>query len=123
MKDKLFDKIVKKDYNNDLERILSKKEFSLEVKNTILSMFYKIENGYNDYNIIKRDTFDKSEYVQNLINIIDKNCDKIEFLNSNSNKKEKIDKDEKTIICKPIEIDLLYAISKMRKKGYNSRFY
>ena len=92
MKDKIFDKIVKKDYNNNLE------------------------NGYNDYNIIKKDTFDKKEYIQNLINVIDNDCEKIEFISLNSNQKEVIDKEQKKIICKPIEINLLYSISKIRKK-------
>lgn len=123
MKDKIFNKIVGKNYNNDLEKILSKKEFSLDVKNTLLSMFYKIENGYNDYNIIKKDTFDKKEYIQNLINVIDNNCDKIEFISLNSNQQEVIDKEKKEIICNPIEINLLYSISKIRKNQYCSKLY
>ena len=61
LKEKLLKKLVKKDYNNNLEEILSQKDFSEEVKNTLLSMFYKIENGYPDYHKIKRETFGKKE--------------------------------------------------------------
>ena len=63
MKDKLLDKIAKNNYNNKLEEVLLKKNFSPDVKNTLLSMFYKIESGYNDYFTVKRDVFDKKEYM------------------------------------------------------------
>lgn len=53
-KNNFLTKFVKKDYNNRLEEILSQKNFSEEVKNTLLSIFYKIENGYKDYNIVKK---------------------------------------------------------------------
>ena len=106
---------MKKDYNNDLEKILSKKDFSEEVKNSLLSMFYKIENGYNDYNVIKRETFDKKEYIEKLINIIEKDCDKIEFVNKNN--LEKVDKDKKEIRCLPIEERILYSLAKIQKRN------
>ncbi len=106
---------MKKDYNNNLEKILSKKDFSEEVKNSLLSMFYKIENGYNDYNVIKRETFDKKEYIEKLINIIEKDCDKIEFVNKNN--LEKVDKDKKEIRCLPIEERILYSLAKIQKRN------
>ena len=48
-KEKLIDKLVKKDYNNDLEEILTKKHFQEEVKNLLLDSLYKTENAYKDY--------------------------------------------------------------------------
>lgn len=116
MKDKLFSKIVKKDYNNNLEEILSKKDFQEEVKNTLLNIFYKVENGYNDYNIVKRGTFNKKEYIEKLIKIIDKDCEKIEFITKNDIKQEKVDKEEKKIICFPIENKILYSLAKIQKR-------
>jgi len=53
-KRKLFSKLDIKDYNNELEKILENKLFSVDVKNILLSMFYKIENAYKDYKVIKR---------------------------------------------------------------------
>ena len=117
MSDKLLSKIVKKNYNNRLEEVLSKKDFTLDVKNTLLSIFYKIENGYNDYKTIKRDTFDKKEYIEKLIFVIDKDCEKIEFISKNNNQEEKADKEKKEIVCYPIENNILYYIAKIQKRN------
>ncbi len=115
MKDKLLKKIVKKNYNNQLEEVLAKKKYTSEVKNELLSMFYKIENGYNDYKTIKRQTFEKDEYIEKLISIIEKNCNKIEFTKNQD--EQKIDIKAKQIICYPIETNILYSIAKMSKKN------
>ena len=48
-KEKLISKLNIKDYNNQLEKILSKKTFTEDTKNLLLSMLYKIENAYEDY--------------------------------------------------------------------------
>ena len=42
-KKKILSKLNFKDYNNEVEEILEKKSFSSNVKNLLLSMFYKIE--------------------------------------------------------------------------------
>lgn len=117
MKDKFFTKIVKKDYNNNLEKILMTKDFSEEVKNTLLTIFYKIENGYNDYNTVKRETFDKKEYIEKLTNIIEKDCEKIQFITKNNSEQEKVDKDNKEIITLPIENKILYSLAKIQKRN------
>ena len=114
MKEKLFNKIVKENFNNQLEKVLSKKDFSEEVKNTLLSMFYKLETGFNDYEIVKKGTYDKKEYIENLINTIDKNCQKIEFIGKEELQKEKVDEKQKEIICEPIDIKILCFLAKMR---------
>lgn len=115
-KNTFLTKFVKKDYNNRLEEILSKKDFSEEVKNTLLNMFYKIENGYRDYKIVKRETFDKKEYIEKLINIIDKECNKITFIPIDSNEREKVDSQKQEIKCLPIENRILYGIAKIQKR-------
>ena len=117
MSDKFLSKIVKKNYNNQLEQVLSKKDYPEEVKNTLLSIFYKIENGYNDYQTIKRQTDDKKEYIEKLISIIQNDCDQIQFISQKSNEEEKVDREKKQIICYPIETHLLYALSQIRKKN------
>ena len=123
MKEKLFNKIVKKDYNNNLEKILSRKDFSEDVKNTLLTMFYKIESGYKDYNVVKRDTFNKQEYIEKLIEIIKNDCDKIEFISKDNNKQEKVDSSKKEIVCMPIENKILYSIAKVRKEKYCCKLF
>ena len=107
---------MKKDYNNRLEEILSQKNFSEEVKNTLLSIFYKIENGYKDYNTVKKETFEKKEYIEKLINIIDKDCEKIEFV-KDENAEEVVDNNKKEIICAPIENKILYCLAKIQKRN------
>ena len=116
-KSNFLTKLVKKDYNNRLEEVLSKKDFKEEVKNTLLSMFYKVENGYKDYKTVKRETFEKKEYIEKLINIIEKDCDKISFINQNNKQKELVNKEEKEIICLPIENKILYGLAKIQKRN------
>ena len=116
-KNNFLTKLVKKDYNNRLEEVLSKKDFKEEVKNTLLSMFYKVENGYKDYKTVKRETFEKKEYIEKLINIIEKDCDKISFINQNNKQKELVNKEEKEIICLPIENKILYGLAKIQKRN------
>ena len=52
--DNFLDKIVKKDYNNQLEKVLEKKYFEENVKNILLSILYKIETSYKDYKQVKQ---------------------------------------------------------------------
>lgn len=115
-KDKLIGKIVKKDYNNLLEEVLEEKQYSEEVKSLLLSMIYKIEIAYNDYEKVKVNVLAKDKYIQNLINIIKNNIEKIEFIKKED--KQEINKEKKVIKCYQIERYLLYAISKMQKKEY-----
>lgn len=120
--DKFFDKIVKKNYNNELEKVLEKKYFSEDVKSTLLSMLYRIETAYKDYAQVKQNELAKEEFIQNIINIIQKDCDDIKLVKPNSedakmlgNKTFLVEKNKKRIICYPIERKLLYTIAKIEK--------
>lgn len=121
-KEKIIGKIVKKNYNNELEEVLEKKLFDEHAKNLLLSILYKIEAGYEDYEKVKMDISKKDEYIKKFISIIDKNCDNIKIVKLNSeeddilgNKTFLIDKENKRIICYPIERKLLYCIYKISK--------
>ena len=48
-KENLLGKIVQKDYNNELEKVIETKDFDEDVKNLLLSIFYKVEISYKDY--------------------------------------------------------------------------
>lgn len=122
-KKSLLEKIVKKDYNNELEEVLEKKQFDENVKNTLLGILYKIEASYKDIETVKKDIQTKEEYVANIIEIIKNNCDSIEIIkmsdeqNKIPDKKTYIiDQENKKIIAYPIERKILYAISKIGKK-------
>lgn len=122
-KKNILNKIVKKDYNNELEKILEEKNFDENVKSTLLSILYKIEASYKDLETVKKDVQTKEEYISNILRIIKEQCDSIKILNM-SDKENKIpenrtyiiNKEKKEIIAYPIERKILYAISKIDKK-------
>ncbi len=121
-KEKFLNKIVKKDYNNELEMILEKKTFDETAKNLLLSILYKIEASYKDYEKIKRNVMTKEEYIKQFINMIQENCDSITICKMNSKEADilgdrtfLVDKENKRIICYPIERKLLYCIAKISK--------
>ena len=82
-KKNLLEKIVKKDYNNELEKVLETKQFDEHVKSTLLSILYKIEAAYKDLETVKKDVQTKEEYVANIIEIIKNNCDSIKIIRMN----------------------------------------
>lgn len=120
----MLDKFVKKNYSNELEKVLENKAFDEDVKNFLLSILYKIGNAYNDYEIVKQNVETKEEFIQNLIKNIQKNCEVIRLVKPGSKESEDllenrtflVEKTENRITCFPIERKLLYCISKISKK-------
>lgn len=94
----IFSKINIVDYNNSLETILEKKDFSEDVKNLLLSMLYKIENGYNDYEKVKINVETKKQFVKRILNTIEQKCNKIEIIKSLSKESEELEKQNKKYI-------------------------
>ena len=121
-KEKLIDKIVKKDYQNELEKILEEKKYSENAKSILLSIMYKIEAAYKDLETVKKDVEDKEQYEKELIEIIKNKCNLITIVkmtdenNLLGNRTYMIDKEKGEIIAYPIERKLLYAIYKIDKK-------
>ena len=101
-----------KDYNNELEKILEKKEFSQEVKNLLLSMLYKIEVSYSDYKKTKVNVVEKEYYLKRIIENI-KECKKIELV---KDKEIEIDYGKKSIQVKQNEKLCLQAILMLSQK-------
>lgn len=120
-KEKFLDKIVKKDYNNELETVIENKDFDESAKNLLLSIIYKIEAAYKDYQKVKRNVKSKENYIEQFIKIIDKQCKTIRICNINSNNEKLknktffVNKKDKEIISYPIERKLLYCVSKINK--------
>ena len=118
----LFEKIVKKDYKNELEEVLEDKYFGENAKSLLLEILYKIETAYKDYETIKIDTKTKEEYIEDLIQIIKDKCKTIKIVKPNSeqskildNKTFLVNKKRGEIICLPIARKLLYAVAKIAK--------
>lgn len=108
-----------KDYNNELEKVLEKKSFSEDTKNLLLSMLYKMETNYPDYERIKREVLPKKVYMNQVIQMIKKDCDEIEVIDPKSDKYKEmkkqhleyeIDSKNQKIRIFPNEITLLTAI-------------
>lgn len=121
--DNFLEKIVKKDYNNELETVLEKKYFDEDVKSILLSILYKIETAYKDYKQVKQNVETKEEFIRKIINIIQMNCNEIKLIKPNSeeskiigNRTFLVEKSKKRIICYNIERKLLYCISKISKR-------
>lgn len=122
-KEKIFSKLNSKDYNNELEKILEKKDFSENVKNLLLSMLYKIEAGYKDYITVKRMIESKKIYIEEILKIIEEKCNKIEIVGEDTKEGKEIeetgthflvDKTEGNIqLMYPNEKLLLYTIYKL----------
>ena len=107
--------------NNKLEDVLSKKNFSGDVKNLLLSMLYNISSSYNDYANIKVNVERKSKFIEDIIDIISQ-CTSIELVKPNTEEGEKfaklgitskVDTYLKTIRVFPKELTMLFALFKM----------
>ena len=110
--EKLLRKIHMKDYTNSLEKILEDKQFSVDTKNLLLSMVYKIENSYKDYEKTKVQVCDKGEFLDKIIDIIKNDCNEIIVTNDfeEDGKKFKIDRKSGKIVTLGNELTLLKSI-------------
>lgn len=128
-REKIFSKLNMIDYKNKLEKILEKKFFSEDVKNLLLNMIYKVESSFSDYIKIKALSINKQEFFEEILEIIELDCEKIEVIKLKSNeentnetienKKQKVIKKENRIITYSNEKYLLDAIYEMKKINLN----
>lgn len=116
-------KLLKRDFNEELENILEEKKFNKEVQNLLLSMLYKAEVAYNDYALVKREVPSKEDFLENIIDIIKNYCKDIEIARPNSELEKELeesrckileesDNKEQKIIVFPNEKVVLYSIIK-----------
>ena len=110
--ERLLRKIHIKDYTNSLEKILEDKQFSVDTKNLLLSMVYKIENAYKDYEKTKVQVCEKGEFLDKIINIVKNYCSEIIVTNEeiNENEKYEIQKSQGKIISLGNELTLLKSL-------------
>ena len=124
-KEDIFSKINLKDYNNILENILEEKDFTEDVKNLLLSMLYKIENGYEDYKTVKVNVNSKKYFLKRIVQIIKEDCQKIQLIKPLSEEskilEEKkvnyiVDRQEGKITTYPNERIILEALITLNQK-------
>lgn len=114
-KEKLMLRLNIKDYNNQLEKILAKKNFSEEIKNLLLSMLYKIEAAYDDYSLVNGNTKTKKEILEEILEIIEKNCKEIEIIKT---KESKSSPEEGKIITYLNTRKMLYEIYQLKQNKF-----
>lgn len=118
-KEKILEKLNIRDYRNELELILENKQFNEEAKSLILNIFYKLDNFYKDYQTVKTNCEIKNKFLEEYINIIKNDCNKIEVLNPQNFTKQKkytINKPKGEITSFPSEGVLMYAIYELAEK-------
>lgn len=112
-----------KDYNKELEIILEEKDFSSQVKNLLLSMFYKLEIGYRDYIVVKQDSPTKESFMESLLYLIKEKCEKIELIKPNIEKQDEkkfiANAEEKSISCYQNEAVLFHSLLELSDKNFN----
>lgn len=120
-REKIISKLNIKDYNNNLEKILLKKSFPEDVKSLLLSMLYKIETSYEDYKTVKIQVKEKREILEDILNIVEYRCNKIEVIKLSANdgrlsenKKYDVDKEKGEIISYPNEMVLMTALYELK---------
>lgn len=117
----MIKKIIKKDSNEQLEKILELKKIDEQAKNLLQGILYKVEVSYKDYKKVKAIKQTEEKYVKEILANINKRCNKISIVKlSQKVTNDKIQKElEKNkyyvgdeIISYPIEERILYAIEK-----------
>ena len=130
----MLKKLIKKDKNEELERILEEKQIDEQAKNLLQGILYKIEVSYKDYQKVKGLDKTEEEYVGQLILNIKKKCNQIKVVKLSQKledeelqkelKKNKYYVGEQEIVSYPIEEKILYAIEKKsnNKKILNNKY-
>lgn len=125
MKNKLFSKF--KDYNYILDKILEDKNFSEDATNLLLNMIYKINVSYKDYSQIKGIFKKQNEFVDEIIDIISKNCNQLFLIDPKNNEVKMLkernvlaltDEREKRIYAYPTELAILYGLIDISPKYF-----
>lgn len=113
--------LIKKDKNEELEKILAQKKVDEQAKNLLQGILYKVEASYKDYKKVKPKKQTEEKYVKEIITNIDKKCDKMSIVKltqkvANEEIQEELEKNKfyvgEEIVSYPIEEKILYAIEK-----------
>lgn len=114
--------INKEDFKGNFANLIEQKNFPNEIENLLLSMIYKIEDGYNNYKFVKREVPSKDELMDNIINNVKNNCERILVAVPGSPLADKINDSMckiipedfalKRILAFPNEKSLLFSITK-----------
>lgn len=92
-------RLLKRDYNQELEEIAESKRFEKEAQNLLLSMLYKVEGAYDDYENVKREVPSKEKFLENILYIVKEYCKEIVIAKPNT----ELEKELSLSRCKILE--------------------
>lgn len=92
-------RLLKRDYNQELEEIAESKRFEKEAQNLLLSMLYKVEGAYDDYETVKREVPSKEKFLENILYIVKEYCKEIVIAKPNT----ELEKELSLSRCKILE--------------------
>jgi len=111
--------LIKKDRNEQLEKILAQKKVDEQAKNLLQGIMYKVEASYKDYKTVKVKMKTEEKYVRELLENIAQRCEAFKIVKpseklSNEEIQEALEKNKfyigEEILSYPIEEKILYAI-------------
>ena len=118
-------KFLSKDYKEELANIAETKNFSQESENLLLGMCYRIDDSYDNYEIVKREVPSREEFFDELTREVECNCKNIMIATPKSKLEKELKENkckimmesaknemQKNVISYPNEKTLLYGISK-----------
>lgn len=118
-------KFLSKDYKEELANIAETKNFSQESENLLLGMCYRIDDSYDNYEIVKRQVPSREEFFDELTREVECNCKNIMIATPKSELEKELKENkckimmesaknemQKNVISYPNEKTLLYGISK-----------
>ncbi|MBR3325407.1 MAG: hypothetical protein IKG14_05125 [Clostridia bacterium] len=119
-------RFLSRDYKEELANIAETKGFSNNAENLLLSMAYKLEDGYDNYQIVKREVPNKYDFIDRIVKIVREDCDYIEIAEPNSELEKELKKNkcrvmtekdtrskQRNVITYPNEKTLLYGLTKV----------
>lgn len=119
-------KFIPIDYNEELADIAERKGFKQDAENLLLSMLYKIEDSYNNFQTVKREAPNKDEFIKAIVNSVQTDCQDIIIAEPRSQEEQELKENRctikteddmrcelKKVISYPNEKTLLYGISKI----------
>ena len=115
--------------SNDKKEILAniaeQRNFGQDAENLLLSMVYKVEDSYNNYQNVKREVPDKNEFIEDIVNDVNTSCAQILIATPKSQLEKELKANKckiltevennvigKRVISYPNERTLLYGVSK-----------
>lgn len=118
-------KFLSKDYKEELANIAETKNFSQESENLLLGMCYRIDDSYDNYEIVKRQVPSREDFFDELTREVECNCKNIMIATPKSKLEKELKENkckimmesaknemQKNVISYPNEKTLLYGISK-----------